>query len=98
MRYTISENRLIEIFDSYMDSGYDLSYDEKDTDTMGGVYYKYIRDGRGEIFGTVVAHQFYYSNDSMEEVLYGMFGHLSYQLMLEYLNKKFPSLKIKGLG
>ena len=82
-----------------MDSGYDLSYDEKDTDTMGGVYYKYIRDYSGEIFGTVVANQFYYShNDSMEDLLFGMFGHLSYQLMLEYLNKKFPSLKIKGLG
>ena len=98
MRYTISENRLIEIFDSYMDSGYDLSYDENDNEIMGGIRYDYIRDYNGEIFGAVVANQFYYSNDSMEDVLYGMFGHLSYQLMLEYLNKKFPTLNVKGIG
>ena len=98
MKYIINENRLIEIFDSYMDSGYGLSYDENDNERMGGVHYKYIRDYRGEIFGTVVANQFYYSNDSMEDGLYGMFGEHSYQLMLEYLNKKFPNLNIEALG
>ena len=98
MKYIINENRLIEIFNSYMDSGYNLSYDEKDNERMGGIHYNYIRDGRGEIFGAVVAYQFYYSNDSMEDGLYGMFGEHSYQLMLEYLNKKFPSLNIQGIG
>ena len=99
MRYIINENRLIEIFNHYMDSEYDLSYNENDNERMGGIHYNYIRDYSGEIFGTVVARRFYYShNDSMAEVLYGMFGEHSYQLMLEYLNKKFPSLNIEALG
>ena len=98
MKYIIKENRLIEIFNSYMDSVYNLSYDEKDNERVGGINWTYIRDGRGEIFGTVVSYQFYYVNDSMEEVLYGMFGEHSYQLMLEYLNGKFPSLNIQGIG
>ena len=98
MKYIINENRLIEIFNSYMDSVYNLSYDEKDNERVGGINWTYIRDSRGEIFGTVVSYQFYYVNDSMEEVLYGMFGEHSYQLMLEYLNKKFPSFDIQGIG
>jgi hypothetical protein len=98
MKYIIKENRLIEIFNSYMDSEYDLSYDEKDNERMGGIHYDYIRDYSGEIFGTVVSHQFYFVNDSMEDVFYGIFGEHSYQLMIEYLNRKFPSLNIQGLG
>jgi hypothetical protein len=81
-----------------MDLRYDLSYDEKDNERVGGINWTYIRDYSGEIFGTVVSHQFYFVNDSMEDVFYGMFGEHSYQLMLEYLNKKFPSLNIQGLG
>jgi hypothetical protein len=98
MRYTISENRLIKIFDSYMDSVYDLSYDENDNERIGGVIYPYIRDKGGKVFGMIVYNRFYHTNDSMADILYGMFGEHSYQLMLEYLNKKFPSLNIESLG
>ena len=95
MRYTISENRLTKIFDSYMDSVYNLSYDENDNERIGGVY---IRDNGGKVFGMIVYNRFYHTNDSMADILYGMFGEHSYQLMLEYLNKKFPSLNIESLG
>ena len=78
-----------------MDSVYDLSYDENDNERIGGVY---IRDKGGKVFGMIVYNRFYHTNDSMADILYGMFGEHSYQLMLEYLNKKFPSLNIESLG
>jgi hypothetical protein len=81
-----------------MDSVYDLSYDENDNERMGGVIYNYIRDNGGRVFGTIVYNRFYLTNDSMEDILYGMFGEHSYELMFEYLNKKFPSLNIESLG
>jgi hypothetical protein len=102
MKYIITEDRLSNIFKSYMDSLYGLRYDEKDIDTMGGIRYQYIRDKRGNIFGPAIetrkGTQFFFSDESMWDTMIGMFGEHAYDLFLNYLRQEFPSLNIEDIG
>ena len=91
MRYIITESRLQEIFDKYMESIYDLRY------------YSEAREFRvkvrwGEIFGDLWEQRFYYAYRSDEELLKGMFGNVTNKLLLSYLRKKFPEVGIRGVG
>lgn len=101
MKYIITEDRLSNIFKSYMDSTYGLSYDEKDNDTMGGIRYQYVRDKRGNIVGPVIktrkGSQFFLSDEKMFESMQGMFGEQTYDLFLNYLKHKLPTLEIEDL-
>ena len=91
MRYIISENRLYDIFERYMESTYDLRY------------YSEAREFRvkvrwGTIFGDFWEQRFFYSYQSDEEFLKSMFGDGANKLLLTYLRNKFPEVGIRGIG
>lgn len=90
MRYIITESRLQDIFDRYMESMYDLHY------------YSEAREFRvkvrwGDIFGDLWEQKFYYAYRSDEELLKSMFGDATNKLLLTYLRKKFPEVRIRGI-
>ena len=91
MRYIISENRLYDIFERYMESTYDLRY------------YSEAREFRvkvrwGTIFGDFWEQRFFYAYQSDEEFLKSMFGDGANKLLLTYLRNKFPEVGIRGIG
>jgi hypothetical protein len=90
MRYIISESRLDDIFERYMESTYDLRY------------YSEAREFRvkvrwGDIFGDLWEQRFYYGNSFEENLLKSMFGPITNRLMVNYLRKKFPNVEIEGI-
>ena len=91
MRYIITESRLQDIFDRYMESTYDLHY------------YSFTREFRvkeilGKIFGDFWEQRFFYGNSMEENLLKAMFGDDTNKLLLTYLRKKFPEVGIRGVG
>ena len=88
MEYTISENRLRNLFVNFMDSQYDLSYDKSTREFVG-------KDG--EVFGLTIQHQFYYADYPTEYTLNEMFGELTNELLVHYLRERFPDVRIDGI-
>ena len=91
MRYIISENRLYDIFERYMESTYDLRY------------YSEAREFRvkvrwGTIFGDFWEQRFFYAYESEEDSLKSIFGEDTNKLLLTYLRNKFPEVEIRGIG
>jgi hypothetical protein len=95
MEYTISENRLRNLFVNYMDSQYDLRYDKSTREFVG-------KDG--EIFGYLLfnsmeykSKNFYYGDYKTEYSLNEMFGELTNELLLNYFRERFPVITIDGI-
>jgi hypothetical protein len=88
MRYVITESRLYDIFEKYMDSQYDLKYNPTT---------KVFWGGNGEPFGDLIKGRFYYGSYSMEYFLNVMFGDITNDLLDDYLRKRFPDIGIKGV-
>jgi hypothetical protein len=91
MKYIISESRLYDIFERYMESTYDLKF------------YSFSREFRagerlGPVFGDLWEQRFYYGNSLDENLLKAMFGESTNKLLLAYLRKKFPNIEIDGVG
>jgi len=91
MKYIISESRLQDIFDKYMESTYDLRY------------YSEAREFRvkvrwGNIFGDLWEQRFFYAYQSEEDLLKSIFGEDTNKLLLIYLRNKFPEVGIRGIG
>lgn len=88
MKYIISESRLEDIFEKYMDSNFDLKYNPMEAE---------FRSQVGEPFGELIKGRFYYWNYSMEYFLNVMFGDITNDLLDDYLRKRFPDIGIKGV-
>ena len=95
MKYIISENRLVGIFENFMESQYDLRYDKSTREFISG---------DGEIFGYLLfnsmkhkSKHFYYGDYKTEYSLTEMFGELTNELLLHYLRERFPDIKIDGI-
>ena len=93
MKYIISENRLVGIFENFMDSQYDLKYDSNTREFM---------DKNGEVFGYFLSRKskhFNYSSYPTDEEypLTQMFGELTNELLLHYLRERFPDVTIDGI-
>ena len=90
MRYIITESRLDEIFERYMESTYDLHY-----------YYATrefrVKERLGNIFGDFWEDRFFYGNSLEENLLKAMFGDGTNKLLLNYLRRKFPEVEIEGV-
>jgi hypothetical protein len=91
MRYIITESRLYDIFEKYMESTYDLHY------------FSFTREFRvkeilGNIFGDLWEQRFFYAYQSEEALLKAMFGDDTNKLLLTYLRNKFPEVGIRGVG
>jgi hypothetical protein len=91
MRYIITESRLQDIFDRYMESTYDLNF-----------YYATrefrVKERLGKIFGDFWEQRFFYAYESDENLLKVMFGDGTNKLLLNYLRRKFPNVGIRGIG
>ncbi len=92
MKYIISENRLVGIFENFMDSQYDLKF----TTSPQGFVDKFV-DKNGDIFGIMISYQFEYIDYSTEYSLNQMFGELTNELLLHYLRERFPDITIDGI-
>ena len=90
MRYIITESRLQDIFDRYMESTYDLRYYSEAREFRDKVRW-------GDIFGDLWEQRFYYAYRSQEKFLKSMFGDATNKLLLTYLRKKFPDVEIRGI-
>ena len=88
MKYIISEGRLEDLFEKYMNSNFDLKYNPKTHE---------FRSRVGESFGDLIKGRFYYGSYSMELFLNTMFGDITNDLLDDYLRKKFPDIGIKGV-
>ena len=89
MRYIITESRLEDIFEKYIDSQYGLVWDK---------YLKQFDLPNGEVFGNIFEKHFYYEDPSDEYLLRTMFGDKADELMFAYIRKRFPKVKINGVG
>lgn len=89
MRYIITESRLEDIFDRYMELTYDLKYYPKSRE---------FKLPSGSVYGDLYERRFFYAYDSDEELLKGMFGNNTTKLLLSYLRNKFPELGIMGIS
>jgi hypothetical protein len=90
MKYIISEGRLDDIFERYMELTYDLKF------------YNFSREFRikerlGGVFGDLWEQRFYYGNNLEENSLKAMFGEDTNKLLLNYLRNKFPEIEIDGV-
>jgi hypothetical protein len=89
MKYIISESRLDDIFEKYMDR-------------YGLVLINYPDDKRlksfetrdGEDFGDVFEKVFTYSDTTDKNLLRSMFGDNADKLMFDYIRRRFPKVKI----
>ena len=88
MKYIISESRLDDIFEKYMDSNFDLKYNPTT---------KEFRSRVGEPFGDLIKGRFYYGSYSMEYFLNVMFGDITNDLLDDYLRKRFPDIGLRGV-
>ena len=90
MRYIITESRLDEIFERYMESTYDLHY-----------YYATrefrVKERLGKIFGDLWENRFYYGNSLEENLLKAIFVEDTNKLLFTYLRKKFTNVEINGI-
>ena len=90
MRYVITESRLYDIFEKYMDSQYDLKYNPTTREFR-------VKEKLGKIFGWLWEQRFYYGNNLEENLLKAMFGDGTNKLLLNYLRRKFPEVEIEGV-
>jgi len=88
MKYIISEGRLEDLFEKYMNSNFDLKYNPKTHE---------FRSRVGESFGDLIKGRFYYGSYSTEYYLNVMFGDITNDLLDDYLRKRFPDIGIKGV-
>ena len=91
MRYIITESRLQDIFDRYMESEYDLHYYNATREFR-------VKERLGKIFGDFWEQRFFYGNSLEENSLKAMFGDVTNKLLLNYLRNKFPEVGIRGIG
>ena len=89
MRYIITESRLEDIFEKYIDSQYGLVWDK---------YLKQFDLPNGEPFGNIFEKHFYYEDNRDKNLLRSMFGDNADKLMFNYIRKRFPKVKINGVG
>lgn len=85
MKLIITENKLYNLFVKYMDSQYDLSYDN----TTGALI-----DKDDNVFGYVIRGKFIH-DDSLS--LEGFFGNKTNKMLKTYLNDKFPGTPIHSI-
>ena len=90
MRYIITESRLQDIFDRYMESEYDLHYYNATREFR-------VKERLGKIFGDFWEQRFFYGNSLEENSLKAMFGDVTNKLLLNYLRRKFPNIEIEGV-
>ena len=87
MKYIISESRLDDIFEKYIDSQYGL------------VWVKRLNQFNlpdGEPFGNIFEKHFYYADTADKYLLRSMFGDNADELMFAYIRKRFPNVRITG--
>jgi hypothetical protein len=89
MKYIISEGRLDDIFDKFVDSQYGLVYNKR---------IKEFNLPNGKPFANIFDKHFYYENDADKYLLRSMFGNNADKLMLDYIRKRFPNVKITAVG
>ena len=85
MKYIISEGRLDDIFEKFVDSQYGLVYNKR---------LKQFETSDGEDFGSVFEKHFYYSDTTDRSLLKSMFGDNDDKLMFDYIRRRFPKVKI----
>ena len=85
MKYIISESRLDDLFEKYIDSQYGLVYNKR---------LKSFETRDGEDFGSVFEKHFYYSDTTDRSLLKSMFGDNDDKLMFDYIRRRFPKVKI----
>ncbi len=88
MKYIISEGRLDDIFEKFVDSQYGLVYNKR---------IKEFNLPNGKRFGIIFNKHFYYENDADKYLLRSMFGNNADKLMLDYIRKRFPNVKITAV-
>ena len=88
MKYIISEGRLEDLFEKFMDLNFDLRYNPKTHE---------FRSRLGESFGDLINGRFYYGSYSTEYFLNRMFGDITNDLLYDYLRKRFPDIDIRGV-
>ena len=96
MRYIITESRLQDIFDRYMESTYDLYYYSEYQGITSTREFR-MKERLGRIFGDLWEQRFYYGNSLEENSLKAMFGDGTNKLLLNYLRRKFPEVEIEGV-
>ena len=96
MRYVITESRLYDIFEKYVDSQYGLVWVKRlnQFNLPNGEPFGNIFDG--DPFGTIFEKHFYYADTTDKYLLRSMFGDNADKLMFAYIRKKFPNVRITG--
>lgn len=107
MDYTISEDRLFEVFSHYMEKRFGELKIEGDTegDTEGDLVYSKKKDGEVIYWGLFdyvrSAGQFmfipYSRNSQLFDNLKNTFGDVFDDMFLKYLQTKFPEYNIEGM-
>ena len=90
MKYIISEGRLEDLFEKYIDSQYGLVLINYPLDKR----LKSFETRDGEDFGSVFEKHFYYSDTTDRSLLKSMFGDNVDKLMFDYIRRRFPKVKI----
>lgn len=88
MKYIISESRLDDVFEKYIDSQYDLVWDKR---------LKQFNLPNGDLFGDIFEKHFYFEDTTDKSILRSMFGDNVDKLMFDYIRKRFPKVKINGV-
>ena len=88
MKYIISESRLEDIFEKYIDSQYGLVWDK---------HLKQFNLPNGDLFGDIFEKHFYFEDTTDKSILRSMFGDNVDKLMFDYIRKRFPNVKINGV-
>ena len=90
MKYIISESRLDDLFEKYIDSQYGLVLINYRLDKR----LKSFETRDGEDFGSVFEKHFYYEDTTDKYLLRSMFGNNADKLMFDYIRRRFPKVKI----
>ncbi len=88
MKLIITENKLYNVFEKYMDSQYDLSYNLKTREFI---------DKNNETFGWLNSSVFMYGELSDQINLEGFFGNKTNKMLLIYLKDRFPGCSIYSI-
>lgn len=88
MKLIITENKLYNVFEKYMDSQYDLSYNIKTREFI---------DKDNNAFGYSFGLKFYYGDLPTQLSLEGFFGNKTNKMLKTYLNDKFPDTPIYSI-
>jgi len=83
MKYIISENKMLDLMDKFLN----LSYDSKTKEFYSGDI--------DDVIGYKSGNGFTYSTYRKEDILHSFFGKKTNEILLSYLNKKFPELNIR---